>query len=175
MNSNYRPIRLGQTVAEMEGYIPSSPYLLEMVEDGKCKVMRRENPEREFFIIDFQEFQRNPDFEAYVYDSIERIRILLPDNAKFPEKTKGVPMHRQLTDFKYTSAIHDLQTSGYNFIFMNSHYHDGNIYLEEYMMVITPKLYMIIRKYFHNHSYYIRFIDPQNIPIPQSTFEFSFL
>jgi hypothetical protein len=175
MNSNYRPTRLHQTIAEMEGYISSSPYLLDMVEDGKCIVKRRENPEREYFIIDFQEFLRNLTFEPYAYDSVERIQIELPDNAHFAEKTQGIRMHRQLTDFKYTSAIHDLQTSGYQFIHTNSHYHDGNIHLEEYMIMITPELFMIIRKYFDNKSYYIRFINPQNIPIPLSTFEFSFL
>ncbi len=175
MNSNYRPTRLEQTVAEMEGYIQSLPYQLEIMENGKCKVMRRENPEREFFIIDFQEFLRNPTFEPYAIDSIERIRIVLPENSHFAEKKEAIPLHRQMTDFKYTNAIHDIQTSGYNYIHIYSHYESGNIALEEYMVVITPELFMLIRKYSRNDSYYIRFINPQNIPIPLSTFEFYFL
>jgi len=173
MNTKYRPTRLEQNIMEMEGYTPSFPYILENIEEGKCLIRVRKNAEREFFIIDFQGLLQNPSFPSYGYDSIKRIRIELSEHGHF-EVRKGVPLHRTLTDYKYTSAIQDIQQNRYDSVHTLSHYSNGEPVLEEYMVLIRENLYMKIRKYIDRNSFYLQFVENMNIPIPDSTFEFHF-
>jgi len=173
MNTKYRPTRLEQNILEMEGYNLSFPYILENIEEGKCLIRVRNNPEREFFIINYQGLLQNPSFPPFGYDSIQRIHIELPEHGHF-EVRRGVSLHRQLTDYKYTSAIQDIQQNGYDSVHTLSHYSNGEPVLEEYMVLIRENLFMKIRKYIDRNYFYLQFVENTNIPIPDSTFEFHF-